>query len=160
MPNTGVAAVPVMTDPDSVPPPPHVPRGLVVDFDYYNPPGAERDFQGAWKRMQDESNSDLVWTGRNGGHWIPLRGTLISKILSDPEHFSSRLVIIPESRGKDQQVLPTTLDPPRHGAYRALLNPGLSPKAVLELESFIRATAGELIDAFSNDGYCDLVQQY
>jgi camphor 5-monooxygenase len=56
--------------------------------------------------------------------------------------------------------LPITLDPPQHAPYRALINPGLSPKRVLPMESFIRETARELIEDFRSRGSCDFPLDY
>jgi len=142
------------------PVPPHIPARLVVDFDYFNPPGRERNFHVIWKCMQEENKSDWVWTFRNGGHWIPLRGATISMVLSDYNRFANGPVIIPELRGEGAQVVPVSRNPPEHTPFRALLNPGLSPKAVQAMESAIRATARDLIESFRTAKYCDFVAQY
>jgi len=46
--------------------PGHVPRELVVDFDYMNPPGAQDDVHLAWKSLH--TGPDIVWSPYYGGH--------------------------------------------------------------------------------------------
>ena len=138
-----------------VPVPDHIPVELVVDFDMYNPPGIERDFHLAWVDLRDRCKSDLVWTPRNGGHWIPLKGVIIQKMLADYESFASRIFVLPPSQGAEQRVLPTTINPPEHGPYRALLNRPLSTKSVMAVEPEIRKLATEAIDPDPGD-VCEL----
>jgi cytochrome P450 len=139
--------------------PAHVPPELVVDFDLYDPPGADTDFHGAWKTLQDRA-PDIVWTTANGGHWIALRGRQIAEIFSDYEHFSSKVIIVPRERGDQIKVKPTTLDPPVHRPYRALLNAGLSPKRVREMEPEIRALVASTIETFRARGHCEFISEF
>ncbi|MGE3594150.1 MAG: cytochrome P450 [Dehalococcoidia bacterium] len=140
--------------------PEHVPESLVVDFDYYNPPGAELDYHEAWAALRSQCPSSLIWTPRNGGHWIPLEGRLIFEVLADNENFSTHVVSLPETRGKSQLGIPTTLSPPEHGKYRALLNHGLSPKAIAGLEPRIRSLAIQLIEDIAPRGACEFTTDY
>ncbi|MHA0319745.1 hypothetical protein ACXY7D_16095 [Sphingomonas melonis] len=57
----------------SAPKPPHVPEDLVVDYDYRHPAGMDNgeDVYTALSRLQ--RGPDIVWTPRNGGHWIVTR---------------------------------------------------------------------------------------
>jgi cytochrome P450 len=139
--------------------PAHVPPELVVDFDLYDPPGADTDFHGAWKALQDRA-PDIVWTTANGGHWIALRGKQIHEIFSDYVHFSSKVIIVPRERGDLIKVKPTTLDPPVHRPYRALLNAGLSPKAVREMEPEIRSLVAATIEGFRARGHCEFISEF
>lgn len=131
-----------------------------VDFDIFSPPGAREDFHGAWKQLQDEAGSDLVWTDRNGGHWIATDGPLIKEMLADSVKFSSRVIFIPKQRGEHYNMLPITLDPPHHQPFRNLLNPGLSPSAVHNILSDIRDLSIGLIDGIKSGGNCDFVTAY
>jgi cytochrome P450 len=145
---------------DLSPVPDHVPEQLVVDFDFYNPPGADQDFHAAWSALQQSHPSPLIWTPRNGGHWIALRGPDIHQILADYDNFASGIVVLPASRGAEQRVLPTRLNPPEHGPYRALLNPGVSAKSVMKTEPFIRQLAIDSIERFKNKGSCEFISEY
>ena len=138
--------------------PPHVPEDRVVDFDvWFRGP---EDFHAVWKRLQAPGVPDLVWTPRNGGHWIATRGALIGEVFSNYEHFSARVLFVPKSLGEQHKLLPTTIDPPVHRPYRNLLSAGLSPKAVGELEAAIRALAVELIEGFRPAGRCNFTHDY
>ena len=139
--------------------PPHVPSELVVDFDLYDPPGAQDDFHSSWKALQD-SAPDMVWSTANGGHWIALRGQLIHEIFADYKHFSSKVIIVPRERGDQIKVLPTTLDPPRHRPYRALLSAGLSPRVVRDVEPEIRELVAGTIDQFADKGRCEFIADF
>lgn len=132
----------------------------LVDADIYALPGMEQGFHDAWKRLQDAS-PDIVWTDRNEGHWIALRGELVAEILADHERFSSRVIILPRSAGEEHSgLIPTTIDPPEHRWYRKQLNENLSLKFVRDLEPGIRKLAGELIDGFVDDGEVEFIEHY
>lgn len=139
--------------------PPHVPPELVVDFDLYDPPGADTDFHKPWKALQDRS-PDIVWTTANGGHWIALRGKPIYEIFEDYQHFSSKVIIVPRERGDKIKVLPTTLDPPAHRPYRALLNAGLSPRVVRDIEPSVRTLVINTIESFKERGHCEFITEF
>ena len=141
------------------PVPPHVPPELVVDFDLYDPPGATKDFHAPWKALQERA-PDIVWTTANGGHWIALRGKPIEAIFKDHEHFSSKVIIVPRERGDQIKVLPTTLDPPQHRPYRALLNAGLSPRVVRDVEPDVRRLVIDTIEGFRDRGQCEFISEY
>src|ERR1700733_3934822 len=126
--------------------PPHISLDHVVDIDIYSPPGLERGFFEAWKDLHRPGVPDLVWTPRNGGHWIATRGELVKNVLMRHDLFSSRVLIVPKSFGEQINFVPIGLDPPQHRPFRMLLNEGLSPKAVQRIEPTIRATVVELIE--------------
>lgn len=151
-----------MTAIDAITPepvPPHVPLDRVVDFDIYAPPDVGRDFHSAWKLLQDTS-PEIVWTARNGGHWILTRGKDIHAAYGDYERFSSRIILVPKWIGEQHQLLPTTVDPPEHGRYRVALNESLAPKAVVGMEETIRSLAGSLIEQFQTRGQCDFTREF
>jgi cytochrome P450 len=140
--------------------PAHVPPERVVDVDVYLPPqAAELGFHHAWARLQ-AANPAVVWTPRNEGHWIALSGEALREVQSDPERFSSRVIILPKSVGEGHGLIPTTIDPPEHRPYRVLLNANLNPATVRGLDNSIRATAVELIESFRAAGHCDFSAQF
>jgi cytochrome P450 len=144
--------------PDPVPAPSHVPRERLTDFDVYDPPREGQDYGCAWQTLQD-ALPDLVWTTTNDGHWIAMRGPMIREILEDYEHFSSQVIMVPRSRG-EIDLLPTAVDPPRHRFYRALLNTGLAPGAVRQMEDAIRAYTVRLVEQIQPRGRCDFVADF
>ncbi|MDR7102401.1 cytochrome P450 [Croceicoccus sp. BE223] len=140
--------------------PEHVPPFSVVDFDIYAPPGGTKDFHRAWQILREGVSSDLVWSARNGGHWIPLGNATIREILADPARFGNTASILPKTAYGEQGLIPVTLDPPRHGPYRELLRASLSPRAVRDREHAIRKIAVELIESMKPEGRCDFVADY
>jgi cytochrome P450 len=75
----------------------------------------------------------------------------------DWERFSSRLQGDPDVR--DYPQLPLEVDPPEHGAYRALVEPILGRRAILALEADIRAIARRLIGRFARAGRTEAVRE-
>jgi cytochrome P450 len=140
--------------------PAHVAADRFLDFDIYAPPGVKDDFHVAMKALQAPGVPDLVWTPRNGGHWIATRNAMIRVIMSDYERFTSRHTILPKSAGENVKMLPLALDPPAHRPYRMLLNNGLSPKAVGRIENKIRAIAITLIEAVQLEGRCSFTADF
>jgi cytochrome P450 len=141
--------------------PAHVRPEQVVDFDIYYPLSAGMDLHESWRQLQESGKPDVVWTARNGGHWMVLRGRLISEVLRDYQTFSSRVIFVPrEPAGEAYRAVPITLDPPAHRPIRSLLNEDLSPKKIRSLEDAIRAQAVELIESFRRRGRCDFVRDF
>jgi cytochrome P450 len=149
-----------MTDVASGPEvPAHVPRDRVVEFDVYNPPDKGANYFQAWKEFQDRS-ADLVWTTRHGGHWVATRGAVIRSIFDDYEHFSSSILLLPRERGAAVSLPPTSLDPPSHRPFRALLNRGLSPGAVRGIEPGVRTYAIGLVDQIKTRNRCEFIGDF
>jgi len=140
--------------------PGNVPADRVIDFDLFNlSPGM--DAHSAWKALQDSTDLPVIWTPRNGGHWIALRARLVETILSDHERFSSFTVLVPkETAGAAYRFYPLSLDPPRHAPFRRLLNDNLMPKSVNPLEAKVRAMTIELIESFRRRGRCDFIREF
>lgn len=139
--------------------PAHVPPECVVDFDYFHPPGMERgeDVYTALKHLHDLP--DILWTPRNGGHWIATRAEDMRWIRSEPLLFSRKESVVP--RGAMNTLMPpTNVDPPYHARFRAVLNPYFTPAAVSRLEGGIRAITIELIEGFRAKGRCEFVEDF
>jgi cytochrome P450 len=73
----------------------------------------------------------------------------------DWQHFSSR--VLGDADVRDYAQLPLEVDPPEHGAYRALLDPILGRRAIAALEPDIRAIATGLVEGFRNRGRTEAV---
>ena len=137
--------------------PSHVPADRVIDFDFGNVPGATEDSHLAWKKLHD--GPDIVWTPHYGGHWIATRAEDIEFIQRDHEHFSHREFSLPKGV-QPFRLAPLEYDPPKHGPYRAVINPAFTPKAVGNLEGEARALAVELIEGFKTKGECEFVEDF
>ncbi len=140
--------------------PAHVPASHVVDVDVYLPPLIEElGFHRAWAKLQAD-NPSVVWTPRNEGHWIALSGEALQQVQSDPQRFSSRVIVVPKSIGEGHGLIPTTIDPPEHRPYRALLNARLNPGTVRGIGETIRHTAIDLIEQVRANGHCNFTTHY
>ena len=140
--------------------PPHVPADHVYDVDMYNLDGIENGFHEAWKALQKPGIPDLIYTPLTGGHWIATKGSIIDEAYRDPERFSSENIWVPKEAGEKYAMVPTKMDPPEHTPYRRLLNTGLNPSKIRDVEGSVRKAACGLIDAFVKDGHCDFTGQY
>lgn len=149
-----------MADTELAERPPHVAPDHVVDFDMYHPPQVRTGFHEAWLALQAPGVPEMVWTPRNGGHWIATRGDLIAQVFDDHARFSSRVIMVPKADGEHHKMIPTTIDPPEHRPWRMLLNDNLSPRAIRKVEGDIRGIAVDLIEAVRADGGCDFVTAY
>lgn len=89
----------------------------------------------------------------------PTRYSDIREIAYDPQHFSSRRVVVREGDYRVNSP-PITSDPPDHRPLRMVLIPPFTPQAVARLESQTRSVCNELIDAFINQRSCDGAVDY
>ncbi|MEQ1880679.1 MAG: cytochrome P450 [Burkholderiales bacterium] len=143
---------------ERVPLPAHVPLDHVVDFDYINPEGLdEGTVYTALKRLHD--GPDILWTPRNGGHWIVTRAEDVRWVQETYEIFSHEDFAIPR-RSMRIDMPPLTVDPPRHARYRAVLNPFFTPSRVAALADKARTLAVELIEGLKPKGRCEFVEDF
>lgn len=76
--------------------------------------------------------------------------------LRHPEVFSSEGTV----GLADQPLIPEEIDPPRHTAYRRLLNPQFVPREIERLEPDVRKLVNDLIDRFAPTGSCDFHEEF
>jgi cytochrome P450 len=125
-----------------------------VDFDMFTVQPVNGDIHGGWV-AQLQGGPELVYTPRNGGHWIATRGEAIYEILHDWQHFSTESISL-TTRGMDRlRFIPSEMDPPVHTLYRAVLNPELSPGRIKAFEEKSRALARQVIERIQPNGHCD-----
>ena len=136
--------------------PTHVAPHLVVDFDFMRPGPEGGDPFEAWTRLH--GLPPLVWTPRNGGHWLATRGEDIPLILKNHEQFSSRRVFI--GLNDRPRGVPLEYDPPEHSPLRNLLIPAFTPKSVAVWSAEARRLSIELIEGFKPDGGCDFIRDF
>lgn len=90
--------------PTLTPKPTHVPYDFVRDFDFYNIKGSQDDVQAAYAAVQ-QTNPDIFWTPRNGGHWVATRGEDIICMQRASTAFSNRNITLPPSpQGAPRQI--------------------------------------------------------
>lgn len=140
--------------------PPHVPPALVFDIDIYAPPGAEEDYHLAMKRIQD-SVPDIFWSPYQGGHWVSVRGgDMYREFLTNYGIYSSSILSVPKEEALPYKLLPIESDPPAHTAYRALIAPWFTPKAIGDLELKARELTISLIEGFRSKGECEFITEF
>lgn len=139
--------------------PSHVPEHLVRDFDMYARVTGDGDYQRWFADLHGQGYPDMFWSPANGGHWVVTRGQMLNDVLTTPEVFSSRILIVPVDRMLSPAPVPITLDPPEHGKYRVILNPYFSPKAVGPLGDKAAELTASLMDGFEKTGECEFMSQ-
>lgn len=140
--------------------PANVPADRVIDFDIYDFPVQGLEYQASMRSIFQANPAQVLWTPRNGGHWIVKNNADVAKVLADNDHFSSRRIMVTTEDQTRPPLVPLQLDPPHHAPYRALLQAALSPKAVGKLGERARELSIELIDGFKADGHCEFIGQF
>ena len=138
--------------------PAHVPDELVVDFDYVHPDGLEEvGVYRAMKRLHD--GPDIIWTPRYGGHWLVTRGDDIRFVQENYQIFSHEIFMIPRELQVYKPV-PLAVDPPNHTKYRAVINPGFTPKRVEAMREKARELTIELTEKMRPNGRCEFLSEF
>ena len=147
--------------------PAHVPPHMIGEFSLFSSPGMQPTPNG-----DPQAASAVVHQGprifyspvntRDGrGTWVITRAQDQRRVLQDPETFSSHRSIFASALGESWPMIPLELDPPDHGKFRSLLNPLLSPRRVMTLESAVRERASSLIDRIAAAGTsCDIMADF
>jgi cytochrome P450 len=145
--------------------PAHVPQELVETFDLWDHE-MHADMFGALDRLQDRAiaRGGLVYNPYLNVWWAGGLD-LVREIYQTPEIFSSRALAggISQPGSPDIssllpfRLIPVTLDPPDHEAFKRLLAPLFSTKAMAHQQQFLRDTVVTAIDAFANTGQTDIV---
>lgn len=139
--------------------PPHVPRELVMDFDYKAATSGQSDPYEALLALDEAGAPPLFYTPAQGGHWVARSYEDVSEIFRDYKSFGTYPSFIPPNPNQPPMI-PIQIDPPEHGRYKRLLGPLFSPAAAKRLEVEIRKTAIELIDPIAARQSCDFVLEY
>jgi len=135
----------------------HVPADLVdAEFDFFALKVPDGDPPLVWKAVK-ETHPPIFWTNQNGGHWVATRSEDIEAIQLDHERFSMTEMALPKGR-RGMKSPPIDLDPPEHFAYRAIISPAFSPRAVAAVEQTIRIVLRGAIDRVEPLGECEFIR--
>lgn len=140
--------------------PSHIDPRHIVDFDVFNDQrfGAAGDPHAALRRLGEEAGYGIYWTPRNGGHWFINDYELIFQAARSPELFSSNAMTVPPMPPElEPRLIPLTLDPPEHAAYRLPLMRAFAPQRVKAMEPAIRSFTAQLIESIADEGRCEFV---
>ena len=132
-------------------------RAPVYDFDFVADPAIAADVHQAYWDLKQNA-PPVFWTPRHGGHWMVTSADAAIEILRHPERFSNRFLSIPPDPNQ-QKMIPESLDPPEHRAYRQLLRPYFESKAIEPLVPRIEQWAEEMIGAVAAKGECEFVDE-
>jgi len=105
----------------------------------------------------------------NAGFWSVVLHEDLARVHRDWERFSSEGADGPGSatggdairdmsRADGVGSMMIVTDPPRHTAYRKLVNRGFTPRGIAALEPRLREVVRAAIDAVADRGHCDFVQ--
>lgn len=134
--------------------PAHVPPELVRDYDWVD---MKEETDPARHFAKLESEPDIFWTPRYGGHWIATRYKDMDYIYTHPAEFSNRHATWPPV---PFQVPLQEYDGELHKAFRTVLMPFFSPKRIGDLETVARNLTTELIDGFYARGECEFINDF
>lgn len=146
----------------AAPVPEHVPPELVRSVGLLISPEFLADPYEFFPRLHEE-NPPLFFdvNPAMGNSWITIKHDLAFKALRDSDHLTTQTAaIFPRDPDNYFRLIPQELNPPIHRKFRNILDPILSPKAVLELEKDMRALANDLIDKFIDRGECEFAEDF
>ena len=141
--------------------PEHVPRRLVIDYDYFNDERYKR-FGGIPEAMAAlrEEAPDVFWSTKLGGYWVIQGYAEVVDAANRTTLFSSsHMQIPPGPRLADfKPAVPLMIDPPDHAMFRRPLTEAFSPKAMAARKDAVRQLAIDLIDKIVPLGACDFFE--
>ncbi len=93
--------------------------------------------------------------------WVLTRHELQQEAFIDWEHFTSHDGSgIGEMTGGNFHLIPIDTDPPEQVAYRKVINPFFTPRAVNALEDAVHNTCNMLIEKFEDRGSCEFIEEF
>jgi cytochrome P450 len=129
---------------------------VVEDFDYVTTTGAT-EHMAIFDTLRNQHPAFYSTFGR--GFHVFTSAELQRDALQNPGVFSSTANNV---QMPDQviQLIPVTMDPPRHTVWRHLLSPHFSPAAVEALEPRVRERCIQIIDGLATKGTCDFIADF
>lgn len=131
----------------NAPPPPSL--GATADIDVSDPHIYLNDTWPAYfERLRREDPVHYTSNELFGGFWSVTRYDDIVAVDSNHDAFSSEPAITIGDYGDDVPVEQfIAMDPPKHDAQRAVVQPVVAPKNLTQMESLIRGRVSEMFDA-------------
>jgi cytochrome P450 len=112
-----------------------------AEFNYWDP----RWGQNPYPMLEHLRKSGGVgWSTALGGYWTVSSYSGVLRVLTDPDTFSSRMLVLPPL-DPPQRLIPETLDQPEHQPYRRVFSSLFTPRKIRELEDEVRTLTRELI---------------
>ena len=139
--------------------PEQVPEALLSDFDIVDDPGLFTDPQQRLLETLASEPRDILYTPRNGGHWVITSHELAREVLSDAELFGSFPIGIPANMAQRPRLIPLESAASEHRRYRRLLLPIFEPEAVERLRAGAQNLSDEVLDAVLSTREFDFLWQ-
>ena len=141
--------------------PDHVPPELVFNLGHIISPEFLKDPYEFYPSLHDKF-PPLFYDASpmTGGNWVSIKHADTFKALRSPDFTIEGAAPFPRDPDNYFKLIPVEFDPPEHRKYRNILDPMLSPKAVLDLADNIRGLANELIDEFIDKGECEFTTDF
>lgn len=128
----------------------------LTEFDHNEAAGSASETRQLYAQMREQC--PVAHSDKHGGFDVINRYDAVREALNNSEGFSSgQGVFIPPSGMP--AIPPLEFDGAAHDAWRELMDPPLTPRAVRKLETTILEVADGLIDEFAHAGSADLVAQ-
>ncbi len=137
---------------------------FATDWDHTDPQWVNDPYP-IWEDLRQRC--PVAHTERYGGGWFPATHAGVSAIAKDTEKFTSRTVIVVDSRPTDEDLPapigvapPITSDPPFHAIARKMILPAFAPALVNALEPQIRELCNSLLDDVIGEEIVNASTQY
>lgn len=101
-----------------------------------------------------------AWFDESSGCWHVFRYADALRVITDYTSFSSERLQNRALRSEDAGRSLIAMDPPDHRAYRSLVSPSFTPRALARLSGRIQEIAQELLDQVRECGSMDLVADF
>jgi len=128
-----------------------------TDFDHLDPRWTEDPYP-IWDELRQ--SCPIAHTDRFMGAYFPSRYEDVRAIAYDTEHFSSRRVVVRETRQKLPPAPPITSDPPEHRPAKQALLPAFTPQMIGRHEPRTRDICRELLARLGGKTRCDAAVEY
>ncbi|MEK9920824.1 MAG: cytochrome P450 [Luminiphilus sp.] len=134
-----------------------VPEALLSDFDIVEDKGFFVDPQQYFLDSLVKDPREIVYTPRNGGHWLVTSHELAREVLSNAELFGSFPIGIPANMEQRPRLIPLESSASEHRRYRRLLLPIFEPEAVQRLQTGAELLAATVLDEVLPQGEFDFL---
>jgi cytochrome P450 len=134
-----------------------VPEALLSDFNIVEDKGFFVDPQQYFLDSLVKDPRDIVYTPRNGGHWLVTSHELAREVLSNAELFGSFPIGIPANMEQRPRLIPLESSASEHRRYRRLLLPIFEPEAVQRLQTGAELLAATVLDEVLPQGEFDFL---
>ncbi|HEX7781599.1 MAG TPA: cytochrome P450 [Sphingobium sp.] len=100
----------------------------------------------------------VAHSAEHDGFYMLLDYKDVRKAMADHRTFSSEPQVLRPMLPR-RPIPALEMDPPRHGAWRAIFNAAVTPKTPAMMEPFVRADVRRHIARFAQSGECDIVAE-